>query len=93
MVHVYVDLYDLYTTTIGWYDIGTDYLCGIEIVADIENASVESIVFAEDPIYCKIGEQKKPNVAIYPLNASNKRAYNGFQAMSQCFMLTCIQAI
>ncbi len=72
VVHVYEDLYDLYTTTIGWYDIGTDYLCGIEIVADIENASVESIVFAEDPIYCKIGEQKKPNVAIYPLNASNK---------------------
>lgn len=67
-VHVYKGLYNVYASTLGWYDIG-DYSPNVKIIDDLEAVSIESIKFVDEVIYCLIGEQKKASVKIYPENA------------------------
>ena len=68
-VHVYEGLYDLYMSTMGWYDIGTQYTCGVRVIADIPVKPIEAIQFTENEIYCAVGEMKKANVKVLPSDA------------------------
>lgn len=69
-VHVYEGLYDVYMTALGWYDIGTEYLSHVNIIADIPVVSIESIEFTEDILYCGVGEMKSAEIKYYPEDAT-----------------------
>lgn len=69
-VHVYEGLYDVYATTMGWYDIpASKYYSNVVIIADLPVVAIEAIQFEEDPIYCGVGEQKNATIKILPENA------------------------
>lgn len=68
-VHVYEGLYDTYMSTLGWYDIGNEYLSHVKIIADIPVVAIESIEFVESPIHCEIGVPTKAEIKILPENA------------------------
>lgn len=69
-VHVYEGLYDIYSTTLGWYDIpASSYYSNVNIIADIPMVAIEAILFTEDPIYCNVGEQNTASIKFLPENA------------------------
>ena len=69
-VHVYEGLYDIYSTTVGWYDIpASKYFCNINIIADLPVVPIQNITFEEDRIYCQVGEQKTASISLTPENA------------------------
>lgn len=71
-VHVYKGLYDLYNTTLGWYDIpASKYYCYVKIVDDLEISAIESIQFSNDPIYCSVGSAGIASLKLYPENATS----------------------
>ena len=69
-MHVYEGLYDIYSTTLGWYDIpASKYISNVRIIADLPIVPIQSIVFKENPIYCNVGEQKTATINFLPENA------------------------
>ena len=68
-VHVYEGLYDIYSTTVGWYDIpASKYTSDINIIADLPVVPIQNITFEEDRIYCQVGEQKTASISLTPEN-------------------------
>lgn len=70
-VHVYEGLYEIYSTTMGWYDIPNSFSSNIIILDDIPIVAIESIKFLESPIFCNVGEQKKASIKLLPENATS----------------------
>lgn len=69
-VHVYEDLYEKFSTKLGWYDIGTDYNSNCTIVADIKKIVATSIRTDKTDYYCEIGGEGKALVVFSPSNTS-----------------------
>lgn len=68
-VHVLEGLGELFSTALGWYDIGDEYTANINVIDDIPVVAIEKIEFVESPIYCGLGEQKKAELRLLPENS------------------------